>query len=241
MMPAPERPLTITRDTREPYEHTRADPRDPCATCGAPAHRPCEPVLRPWVFAPGISRTVPYADRPRVYLPTVRGKIDEGDYAPAGMEAHVSIEFKRGPDLIATLFGEREGGDSLGERAPNLERFRAELERAQKTRAHFGIVVGASEGWVFSEAKRRVERYGKSYDPFNVFDLLRGFRTDLGVWTVFAGSLEMAELEIGATLTRVWSQATNGAKAKGARKRGYTTAEIPWLGAVLPEAAKAAE
>jgi len=237
----PERQLVVCRDTREPYEHPRADPRDPCADCGAPGYRPCEPVLRPWVFAPGISRSVPYADRPRVYLPTVRGKIDEGDYAPAGMEAHVSIEFKRGPDLIATLFGEREGGDSLGERAPNLERFRAELERAQKTRAHFGIVVGASEGWVFSEAKRRVERYGKSYDPFNVFDLLRGFRTDLGVWTVFAGSLEMAELEIGATLTRVWSQATNGAKAKGARKRGYTTAEIPWLGAVLPEAAKAAE
>ncbi len=43
---------------------------------------------------------------------------------------------------------------------------------------------------------------------------------------------ERAELEIGGTLARVWSQATGGQKARDAKKRGY---RLPWLD-VLAEA-----
>lgn len=40
---------------------------------------------------------------------------------------------------------------------------------------------------------------------------------------------ECAELAVGRILTRVWSQATGGEKARDARKRGYT---MPWLDAL---------
>src|SRR5262249_35824615 len=93
----------------------------------------------------------------------------------------------------------------------------------------FAIVVETSTGWLFTEARRRYERWGKSFDPFAVLALLRSFAVDLAVPTIWAGSRGLAELEVGLTLARVWSQATGGKKARDAVKRRYS---MPWLGAL---------
>lgn len=225
----PERPLVITRDTAEPHEHTREGRPfvERCKVCGGLAS--CEPVFVPRTFAPGIPRGTPYADWPRVDVPTVRGNLDVGDYSLPGLEGMVALERKSGPDLLATLFGEVE--DSVGAGRANRDRFRAELERAYAQHYQlFAIVTEVSTGWLFTEAARRFERYGKCFDPPNVLAILRSFAVDLGCPTIWAGSKGMAELEVGSTLARVWSQATSGEKARDARKRGYP---IPWIDALV--------
>jgi hypothetical protein len=168
-------------------------------------------------------------------VPTVRAKLDVGDYSLPGLEGMVALERKSGPDLLNTLFGENE--DGLGEARHNIDRFRAELERAYAARYQlFAIVVEASTGWLFTEAQRRFDAYGKSFDPFAVLGILRGFAVDLGAPTIWCGSRGLAELEVGQTLARVWSQATGGTKARDAAKRGYAP---PWLGVLEGGAAEA--
>lgn len=205
----PERPVIIAQDTREPALDAGDHP---------------DSVFRPCVFPPGIPRDMPYADRPRVALLVERVTLGTGDYSLPGLEHVVALERKSGPDLLNTLFGEWE--DSNGEMRPNLDRFRAELERARDL-AMFAIICEADERWLFGEARRRWDTYGKSFDPFAVISLLRAFAVDLGVPTIWTGSKGLAELEVGSMLARVWSQATGGAAARKARERGYTP---PWLG-----------
>lgn len=215
----PERPCVVAVDTREPAIEAGDHP---------------DAVFRPCVFERGIPRDMPFVDRPRVVLPVERVTLGTGDYSLPGLEHVVALERKSGPDLLGTLFGETTS--SVGEVHPNLDRFRAELERAQGL-ALFAIVCEASEGWLFSEARRRFETYGKSFDPFAVLAILRGFAVDLGTPTIWTGSKGLAELEVGSTLARVWSQATGGKDARKARERGYAP---PWLG-VLEGQAPAAE
>lgn len=221
----PERPLFLVKDTREPDPEANDHP---------------DAVFRPCTFAPSIPRGTPYADRPRLEVPYLRAKLDVGDYSLPGLETVVALERKSGPDLLATLFGEA-GTSALGEAKHNVDRFRAELERAYQARYQlFAIVCEASEGWLFAEAGRREQRYGRSFDPFAALALLRSFAVDLGVPTIWTGSKGLAELEVGSTLARVWSQATGGEKARDAKKRRYP---IPWLdalaGAATPETAPA--
>lgn len=207
---------TVICDTREPAVEAGDHP---------------DALFRPFIFGP-CPRDTPYDERPRLVLPTVRAKLDVGDYSLPGLEARVAIERKSGADLLGTLFGG--GEDSCGERAANLDRFRAELERAQGHDA-FCIVCEADRRWVWAEARRRFERYGKSFDPMSVFNILRSFAVDLNVETVWCGSRGAAEEEVGARLVRVWEQATGGPAARKAAKRKYA---IPWLGAldgVVPE------
>lgn len=205
----PERSLVITQDSREPHEDAGDHP---------------SAVFRPTVFAPGIKRDMLWAERPRVAVPIERRTLKVGDYSLPGLENAVAIERKSGPDLLSTLFGVA-GTNALGEAKHNQDRFRAELERANGFLL-FAIVVEVSEGWLFAEAKERFARFGKSFDPFAVLGLLRSFYTDLGTPTLWCGSKGMAELEVGLTLARVWSQATGGAKARDARERSY---KVPWL------------
>lgn len=208
----PERPVVIVKDTREPDEAAGDLP---------------EAVFRPCVFAPGTPRDTPWNERPKVVLPVERRALRVGDYSLPGLEDVVAIERKSGRDLLATLFGEGRT-TALGEARSNQDRFRDELARA-RSMALFAIVCEASTGWLFTEARERWERFGKSFDPFHVLALLRSFAVDLGVPTIWAGSKGLAELEVGSTLARVWSQATGGEKARDARKRGYGSA---WLGAL---------
>lgn len=208
----PERPLVIVQDTAEPFEpHDRADA-----------------VFRPCVFAPGIPQGTPFADRPRVIVSIERKRLATGDYSLPGLEEVVALERKSGLDLLGTLFGE-DPDSALGEARHRQDRFRAELERARGLKL-FAIVCEASEGWLFTEARRRVERYGKSFDPFQVLAILRTFAVDLGAPTIWCGSTGLAELEVGSTLARVWSQATGGEKARDAKRRGYA---LPWLDALV--------
>lgn len=219
-MKTPDRPLVIVKDSREPDEEANDHPSS---------------VFRPAIFASGIAKGTPYEDRPRLAVPVVRQGLSVGDYSLPGLETTVALERKSGPDLLSTLFGDA-GLDSVGEAKHNLDRFRAELERAYVGHYQlFAIVTECSQGWLFTEAKRRQERYGKSFDPFAALGLLRSFAVDLACPTIWCGSKAMAELEVGETLKRVWSQATDGGKAMDARKRGYA---IPWLGAVGAEAAE---
>lgn len=205
----PERPLIIAQDMREPHADAGDHP---------------DAVFRPCIFPPNIPRDTPIADRTRVLCAIVRQKLDVGDYSLPGLTHAIALERKSGPDLLATLFG-GEGVTALGEARKNQDRFRAELARARGY-ALFAIVCEASEGWLFTEARRRFERYGKSFDPFQALALLRSFAVDLGVPTIWTGTKGLAELEVGSTLARVWSQATGGEKARDARTRGMT---MPWL------------
>lgn len=205
----PERLLIIVQDTREPHADAGDHP---------------DAVFRPRVFPPNIPRDTPIADRPRAPCAIVRQKLDVGDYSLPGLTHAIALERKSGPDLLATLFG-GEGVTALGEARKNQDRFRAEFARA-KGYALFALVAEVSEGWLFTEARRRFERYGKSFDPFQALALLRSFAVDLGVPTIWTGTKGLAELEVGCTLARVWSQATGGEKARDARTRGMT---MPWL------------
>jgi hypothetical protein len=202
-------PICIV-DTREPHVDA-GDIEESCFT--------------PRIFGPH-RRGDPWEGRPRLPLDCVRKKLDAGDYSVDRLEAHVAIERKSLQDLLATLFGDR--ADSLGERRTNLDRFRAELDRARGY-WYFAIVVEAGPEALFREAKRRQLMYGKSYDPFAVQAILRSFLVDLGIPTVFAGTKGTAELEVGHTLARIWSQATRGEAYRSAVKRGY---HPPWLGAL---------
>lgn len=222
----PERPLVISQDTREPH----ADANDhPSA------------IFRPKTFALAIPRGTPYAEWPRLEVPTVREHLPEGDYSLPGFAGRVAIERKSGPDLLNTLFGGTE--DSVGEARANQDRFRAELERVHAgSYAFFEIVVEESPEWLYYEAGRRFQKYGKAFEPARVLAILRSYKTDLGIPTTWSGGSwsvergvwvsgkEDAELEVGQTLARIWSQATGGEKARDARKRGYP---IPWLDAVV--------
>ncbi len=203
-------PLVIVKDGREPDIEAGDVP---------------EALFRPWVFAPCQRKDTPFAERERVYVPLVRGTIDAGDYAPQGLEGVVSIERKSGVDLLATLTGRAEN-DSNGEGRQRLEVFRAELERARKLAA-FCIVCEVSTGWLFTEAKRRWERYGKSFDPFRILELVDSFAVNYACETVWAGSKSLAEREVGWRLARVWDEHHGGAAWKKAEKRGYA-ATLQW-------------
>lgn len=205
----PERPLIVAQDTREPHIDAGDHP---------------DAIFRPCVFPPGIPKDTPWADRPRASCAIMREKLDVGDYSLPGLTHAVALERKSGADLLATLFG-GEGTNALGEARHNQDRFRAELERA-KDYALFAIICEASEGWLFTEARRRFERYGKSFDPFQTLALLRSFAVDLGVPTLWCGTKGLAELEVGSTLARVWSQATGGEASRKAKARGLS---MPWL------------
>lgn len=211
-IPVEYRGPVIIRDTREPDEIAGDHP---------------DAVFRPFVWG-RCPRDMPYDQRPRVVLPHVRTHLDVGDYSLPGLETRVSLERKSLPDLLSTLFGA--GVDSVGERAASLDRFRAEIERAYHGHYDlFAIVAETDPSGLYREAKRRWEWYGKSFDPEAVRAILRGFAVDLACPTIWCGSKGAAEQEVGATLARIWEQASGGAAARKAVARGYA---IPWLGAL---------
>lgn len=217
--------MLVAVDTREPHPHARSGAiLDACEVCGARARRPCEPVFRPWVWGE-CRRDAPYDERPRVYLPAERVKLDVGDYSVRGIEGLFAIERKSLADLLGTLFGH--DVDALGERANNKDRFRAELERARSAGMRLEIVVESSVGGLYEESRRRWERYGKSYDAARVEEMMMSWWVDLGVPTWWAGSRSAAERIVGWSLTRAWSQASGGEEAQKAVGRGYS---MPWLG-----------
>ena len=210
----PESSPIVVIDSREPH----ADAGDPPDTCFVPrVHGPHK-------------RDDPWADRARLPLDTVRKKLDVGDYSLERLEAYVAIERKSLQDLLSTLFGSP-GVNALGEANHNLDRFRAELERARGY-WFFAIVVEGSVNDLFRTARERHERFGKSFDPFAVRALERSFLVDLGIPTIWSGSKGLAELDVGHTLARIWSEATRGDSYRKCVARKYNP---PWLGALSDE------
>ena len=209
-------------DKQEPACVVAVDRREPAISRGDRAESCFAPCVR-GTYPKGT----PYDARPVIVLPTVEATLSVGDYACAGIETLAAIERKSGPDLLSTLFGSPSQLSALGEQKRNIDRFRAELERARAAGTWLRIVVEAGPGWLYAEAERRAGTYGKSFDPERVQAMLESFDVDLGIATVWPGSKRAAELYVGRVLSRVWSQACGGDGAKKMRARGY---QVPWLG-----------
>lgn len=207
---------TIIIDTREPALEAGDDP---------------SAIFVPRVWAPH-KKDEPFQSRVRIDLPTKRAKLNVGDYSIEGLEGSVALERKTLEDLLSTLFGS--GTDALGERTSNLDRFRAELERARDG-AFFAIFVETSIAKLYAEAKVRHDRYGKGFDPESVLGMLDAFAVDLGVPTYWWEKRSLAEVRVGTVLTRIWEQATGRAASKKAHARSYA---IPWLDALAKPATK---
>jgi ERCC4-type nuclease len=156
----------------------------------------------------------------RVYLPTERRKLDVGDYALAGGESYLMIERKSVPDLYGTLFGS--GRTAAGESSPNLERFRAELLRAQDIPRRYVLIEG---GWPDLEMMMVTE--GRRMTPPQVNALVTSLALDYDISFVWAttGRLEAAWW-LGFVLQRVHEQMTD---VRAAAKAHARELKLPWL------------
>lgn len=189
---------TITQDTREPS----LDSGDHV-----------DALFRPCVYRGGQ----------RVALPVTRQKLDAADYSLPGLCDTVAFERKSVSDLLGTLFGATT--DSVGSRAANLDRFRAELLRLQSY-AFRRVVVEGTPG----DVVRAVQNDGRRFDPRAALALIWSLDTDYGVPFLWAGNRAGAEALVGATLARIWEQATDEKAAQKARGRGVSP---PWLGVLV--------
>ena len=153
----------------------------------------------------------------RVYLPTLRAKLDVGDYSIDGHEDVVMLERKSIPDLYSTLTAGR-------------ERFCAELLRAvaanradpKKYARRYVVIEG---GW--NDLDMYTTQHGRrcplSTINSNVTALSINYGVDF-VWCEKYGRVE-AEWFVGFALKYIWEQMTDERAAKKARDRGL---DLPW-------------
>lgn len=224
----PERPLIIHADSREPHPHTRDLHMPPgaqvarCKVCGG--RRACEPVREPWSVK----------GHERVYYPTERVTLREGDYSVPGLalwkpldddgpwrgKPLAVIEYKTVGDAISTVVGTVE--DGLGAAVSNRERFEAELAR-MRAYAWRAIVIAGTMGDIQLEAARE----GRRFNAASVLGSYAIFSARFGVQVMYAGNQAGAEWYIGTMLSRIWSEHTGGAQWRKARDRGELAA-LPW-------------
>ncbi len=181
------------------------DTREP-----SPDHDKDEALFRPSIMVKGQL----------FELASERRKLDAGDYSLAGLESVVAFERKTLGDLLGTLVGT--GKDSVGERAANIDRFRAELERLQGY-AYRRIVVEGVPRAIYDEAAKP----GRRFNPYAVLSMIWAIDVDYGVPVLWAGNRAGAELLVGSTLARIWEQHTGGDAHKKAAARGYV-GRLPW-------------
>lgn len=214
MTSRPDIPLaTVLRDTRE------QEPLSPC-------------VLR-----------VYRGEAVREYLATRDVCLRAGDYALDGHEEAFFIERKSTADLWGSLFG-RAPNNSVGEAQRSVDRLRREFARASGY--HRRVLLIETDLGSFEEqrptleesprtlvayARQRYERNGRrgrspEENVLSIVEMLASFLCDYGVTPLWAGSRRGAELWLGMTLTRAWSQAHGGEKARVARGRGVV---LPWM------------
>jgi len=191
---------------------------------------PLEPFV--WTRRDGIAVKVPLATRDV--------SLDAGDYSLPGLERMVSIERKSLADLWGTCFGE--GLDSVGERAPNWDRFRAEMSRLSRY-ARKAILIEGTPVLLLNHAHNRhaeameMAKLGRCKPPrrtaeeycSSIMSMLASVWVDFGVGVEWAVCRKGAERWLGTVLTRIWDQHVGGTKARDARARGLGLEELPWL------------
>jgi ERCC4-type nuclease len=116
-------------------------------------------------------------------LPSVRAKLEQGDYAPQGLEHVAAIERKTLADFLSTLSWGR-------------ERFEAEMERL-KTYARAVIVVEAHADDVIDGA------YRQGVHPNAAVGSIAAIHARWGVPTVFVGSRANAQKFARAWIIKV--------------------------------------
>lgn len=182
------------------------------------------------LFVPTIYRSVDKGVGTIDDLATRRVTLFTGDYSLPGLESLAVIERKTLADLIGTLFGRAE--DSVGGALPNIDRFRAELDRLAEIRARGGfatIVLEASREDVWAQ------RYKSRVAPVSVINFVDSFAVDYAVPTLWAGNRESAQLHVGTTLSRIWEQHRGiGSAYAKAVSRGRA-ASLPWIQGPLRE------
>lgn len=178
----------------------------------------------------------------RVMLPTCDTTISTGDYSLPGLESMIAVERKSLPDLWGTLFGAAPL-NSVGEAQQAQDRFRRELDRMRGHARKWLVIEGDVGSFqarddaartLVGYAQARYARNGyrgrtAEQNVLSIRSLLSAFSVDYGIAVEWAGSHQGAEWWVGETLSRVWSEATGGEKARTVTKRGLADA-IPWLG-----------
>lgn len=155
----------------------------------------------------------------RKVLPTIRRKLDVGDYAAEGLEHVCAIERKSPSDLYGTLFGS--GKDALGEAASNQDRFRAELLRGQPIPRLYLLVECSMASFV-----RICRVNGRRAPPHALMGLIWSLDVTYGVRVIWADNREYAAAFAGFVLSYIYQQATDSREAAKARARGV---DLPWL------------
>lgn len=154
----------------------------------------------------------------RVYLPVVRAKLDEGDYAIEGHEQTIFIERKSVEDLYGTITQGR-------------DRFCAELLRVieankadpTKYSRRYVVIEG---GW--NDLDLYILQNGRRCALSTINSNVTALSIDYGidfVWCEKYGRLE-AEWFVGFLCSRVYEQMMDAKAALKARGRGL---ELSWL------------
>lgn len=155
----------------------------------------------------------------RKALPTVRRKLDVGDYAAEGLEHVCAIERKSPSDLYGTLFGS--GKDALGEAASNQGRFRAELLRGQPIPRLYLLVECSWLGF-----ERYLHEHRRRVSPATAMGLIASLDVTYGVRVVWSEDRTRASWFCGFVLSYIYRQATDPREAAKARARGV---DLSWL------------
>lgn len=165
--------------------------------------------LEPFIVEKGV----------RVPLPTVRRKLDVGDYAADGLEHVCAIERKSPADLVGTLFSG--GKNAIGEAASNQERFREELLRGRAIPRLYLLVE-----CTFGGLLRHIRDTGRRITPASLMGLVWSLDVNYGVRVIPCDNRDLAAAFVGWTLTYIHEQATDSKAAAKARERGCNN---PWL------------
>lgn len=224
----PERALTVLVDSREPHPH---------------AGDPPEALFRPWRIQ----------KRERIYPPTERVTLREGDYSAPGMalwkplgddgpwrgEPLVVIERKSLSDAVSSVVGSV--ADSLGERRETRERFEEELIRMRAYAWRAIVIEGTQQcetcgrGWAEGRhnpycVQCEEHRPGRRFSAASVLSSYAVFSSRFGVqvwWSGSSGARAQAEWYVGTMLGRLWSEHTGGADYRKAVARGEVSM-LPW-------------
>jgi ERCC4-type nuclease len=157
-------------------------------------------------------------------LPTVRAALKAGDYSVEGLEHVVAVERKSIADLYGTLYGS--ATNAAGERAPHLDRFRAELESLLGHERRWWLIEGNP-----SDLDAYMVMNGRRVAPQDAHSLIASIACDYDIPTIWLGP-EGPEARarcgqfLGVVLGRIIEQANDEKAAKKVLERGLS---LPWV------------
>lgn len=132
--------------------------------------------------------------------PTVRAKLDAGDYSVVGMATRIAIERKSMTDAYGTFGGGRDRFEREIERLCDLDYAAVVIEASMETMLSFVAEVDA-------KAKRE-GKHGLSAKSFNASWIAWAQR--YGVQFIFADDRHMAQRQTYLMLERFWRDVQDG-------------------------------